>query len=56
MTDPYDFSLIIGNQYEGGPLQWSDQALYISSGSILTKVDITKDSCKAYKLAKSGTS
>ena len=55
MSHNYDFSLIIGHQYEGSPLQWSDQSLFVTSGSILTKVDITKDACKAYKLAKSGT-
>ena len=42
MGDQFDFSLLIGSQYDGGPMEWDEQTLYVSSGTILNHVDINK--------------
>ena len=42
MGDQFDFSLLIGSQYDGGPMEWDEQTLYVSTGTILNHVDINK--------------
>ena len=47
MGDQFDFSLLIGSQYDGGPMEWDEQTLYVSTGTILNHVDINKVSATA---------
>ena len=53
MSDQFKLSLVVCHQYEGGPIEWDEQSLMVSSGALLNHVDFSRDSCKSFKMAKS---
>lgn len=53
MAHEYKFSLLLANQYTGGPLAWNDNVLISANGALLNEVDVTRDCARAFKIAKS---
>jgi len=53
MAHEYNFSLLLANQYKGGPLAWNGDVLMNTNGAILNEVDVTRDTARAFKIAKS---
>ena len=53
MSHDYEFSLLLANQYSGGPLEWNGNVLLNANGAIVHEVDVTKDAARSFKLAKS---
>ena len=53
MAQDYNFSLLLANQYEGGPLLWDENVLINTAGAIVNKIDVTQDSTQAFKVGES---
>lgn len=53
MAHEYKFSLLLANQYSGGPVEWNEGVLITGTGAVLNYVDLTADSSKACRPATS---